>query len=247
MATTTPSIATTTRNRGPRLQAWLVASIALTLAGGVLVLAVPRTLAAVAALDAETALNEANWERTPKPDDLTRGINGLKRAIEWVPSSKRLIDLAFLELVLALSLPEGSPARNASLADAEAHSIAGLALNPTSGMGWLRLALVREQRGAAARAIVDCLIQSVNMAPNRRTTWLSRVRLLLIYWPEMTPEERLLVRRQVLTIWSAEPGSRRYLVQVAVRANWLFQLYEELGGDPTARNELMTIVLALMK
>lgn len=214
---------------------------------GLLALAVPRTLAALGAIEAEVALYEANWERTPTPDDLTSGIAGLKRAVEWAPSAKKLIDLAFLELVLALSLPVDSSQRNEALEDAEAHSIAGLALNPANGMGWLRLALVREQRGSPARAVVDCVVLSLDMAPNRRTTWLARSRLLMVYWPAMTIEERLLASRQFRTIWSVDPVARQALVQIAREVGWLSLLQLTLGTDPETQANFAKILASLPK
>src|SRR5690349_17780865 len=132
MATTTPSTATTTRSRPRRRRIWFSSGVSLVLGLGLLALAVPRTLAAFSALDAAPALYDANREREPKSDELARGIEGLKKSVAWVPSQKRFIDLAFLELVLALDMPAESPERSEALKDAEAHSVAGLSLNPAS-------------------------------------------------------------------------------------------------------------------
>jgi hypothetical protein len=218
--------------------------LSLALALGLFALAVPRMLAAFAALDAETALYEANWERKPAPNDLAAGIAGLKRAVDWVPSAKKFIDLAFLELALAVSLPADSPERTQALRDAEAHSIAGLALNPADGMGWLRLALVREQLGAPARSVVDCIVLSLDVAPNRRPTWLARARLLAVYWAAMTVEERLTARRQFVTIWSAAPALRKPLVQMAGEGNWLYFLRWAIGDDPETEASFAKILQA---
>ena len=222
-----------------------MAGLSLLLGIALLVLAVPRTIAAWAGLDAQPALHEVNRAQTPKPDDVVAGIAGLKRAIEWVPSARRFIDLATLEFELGLSLPADDARRQEAFESAQAHFIEGLSLNPVDGLAWLRLAWVREGLKQPARSVAVCLVQSLDMAPHMRPLWLARARMLLVYWSSMTVEEVLTVRRQLQTIWSAEPGMRRPLVQMAQEVSQLVTLYWALGEDPEVRAEFTRIVAAL--
>lgn len=235
MATTTPSTATTTpsdRQRAGGGARWTVAGLSLLLGAGLLVLAVPRTIAAWAGFDARiTMYDDVNRGRAPKPEDAVAGIAGLERAIEWVPSASRLIDLATLEFEVGKVLLVTEPRREQVLRSAEAHLLQGLARNPVDGLAWLRLAWTRAFLGAPARSVVASLMQSIDMAPNRRELWLTRARMLLTYWPWMNAEEQPIVRRQLRTVWTVDQAMRRPLVQMAHDLKRLPVLRESLADD----------------
>ncbi|UYN97259.1 MAG: hypothetical protein KIT25_10125 [Enhydrobacter sp.] len=224
-----------------------MAGLSFALGASLLALAVPRTMAAWAGLGAQPALHEVKEAREPRPEDIAAGIAALQRAIEWVPSAKRLIDLATLELEEAKRLPIGEPRREEMLRSAEAHFVEGLSLNPVDGTAWLRLAWTRAFLGASARSVVSCLVQSIDMAPNQRNLWLVRARMLLAYWPWMNAEEAPIVRRQFRTIWTIDPAMRRPLVQIAHALKRLSVLEESLKDDPEAQTEFEKLKDALPK
>jgi hypothetical protein len=202
-----------------------------------LILAVPRTIAALVGLGADHALYEISWARTPERNDVVAGIAALSEAVEWVPSSARFVQLASLELELAWSLPADDPRRMTTARDAERHLTEGLVLNPANGIAWLRLASTRELLGAPARAIASCVVQSLDMAPNFRGVWLPRARFVLLFWPAMTVEEKLAARHQLRTIWNAHEVYHKSLVQLARETGALAFLQWSLGDEGSAQAE----------
>lgn len=227
---------------------WFGAVLSFVLGAALLALAVPRTIAAWAGFGARiTMYDGVDWGRTPKPEDVVAGIAGLNRAIEWVPSARRLIDLATLEFEQARALPFEEPRREQVLKSAEAHFIEGLSLNPVDGVAWLRLAWTRASLGAPARSVVVCLIQSIDMAPHRRELWLVRGRMLLTYWPWMNAEETPIVQRQLRTVWTVDSAMRRPLVQMAHDLKRLSVLEQALKDEPGAPPEVEKLKAAVSK
>jgi hypothetical protein len=204
-------------------------------------------VAALESVKADSALYEVNSGRTPKPADVVAGVAGLDAAMVWVPSAKRLTNLATLELELALLPKHEESRRSEVLADAERHFVEGLALNPVDGPAWYRFAVVRSLRQAPPRAIAECLMQSLDMAPNMRGLWLPRARLLMANWEGLEPDEVAAVQRQLRTIWAADPAMRRPLAQTAREIGRLAVLQQTLGNDPGIQAGFIKIVISLLK
>ena len=179
-----------------------------------LVLAVPRTIAAWSALGAEPALDKLLVDKSPYDAELAGGVIALERAILWTPSGRRLTDLALLEAVQAERLSPGSPRREELLAQSERHLMDGLVADPADGFAWLRLAVVRELRGAKSQQIAAALAQSLDVAPNMQRLWIPRAGMMLRYWRSLDVDELLQMRSQLRTIWGV-PRYRRQLIQVA--------------------------------
>lgn len=203
-----------------------------------LYLAVPRTLAAWAGLEAQPALEKLQEGKSPSDVELATGISGLQRALGWGASARRLTDLALLELAQAERLPIADPARLQLLASAERHLLDGLAVNPVNGFAWLRLALIRELRGAPPREIAAALVQSLDMAPNMRKLWLPRMALLFVYWRDLSFDELLAVRTHLRTIWEVDAAMRRPLIQASIQAGQLPILAWALGDNPASMEDI---------
>ena len=217
-----------------------VVSIALVAALGaaLLLLGVPRTIAAWQALAAQPALEKLEVGKvTPSDAELADGVDGLKRALAWVPSARRFTDLAFLEVEQVLRLPPGNPKRAALLASAERHLVDGLIANPADGFAWLRLAIVREQQGAPPRQIAVALAQSLDVAPNVRQLWLPRATMLLTYWRHLKVDELLAMRAQLRTIWTVGRTMRLPLMVAADHLGEVPMISWGIGDDPPAQAE----------
>ena len=179
-----------------------------------LVLAVPRTIAAWSALGAGPALDKLLVDKSPYDAELAAGVVALERSISWTPSGRRLTDLALLEAVQAERLSPGSPRREELLAQSERHLVDGLIADPADGFAWLRLAVVRELRAAQSRQIAAALVQSLDVAPNMRRLWIPRAGMMLRYWQSLEIDELLEMRGQLRTIWTV-PSYRQPLLQAA--------------------------------
>jgi hypothetical protein len=223
-----------------------VVFMAAVLGAGLLVLAIPRTVSAWAALQAEPAIEKLQFGKTPSDDELATGVAALDRALTWTPSARRLTDLALLELVQATRIQANDAMRADLLARSEHHLIDGLTEDPANSFAWLRLATVRELQGAPGRQVAVALLQSLDMGPNIRRLWIQRARGLLIYWPYFTPDEFLSMRSQLGAIWS-DKSMRVPLVQTADQFSQLPILSLALASDPAAFEELERLKASLPK
>ena len=248
-----PSTAATTRT-DPAGSRWYVrigrlgpALVSAALGVALLWLAVPRTVAAWASIDAQPALEKLQSGKLPTDAELSLGTDGLRRAIGWVPSARRLTDLALLELEQALRLPADAPTRAALLAQAERDVVEGLVANPVNGFAWLRLAVLRELRAAPPRLIAAALVQSLDMAPNMRKLWLPRAAMFLSYWAFLNEDERPSMRAQLRTIWVTDKALRIPLLQEADRQGKTLLIAWALGDDPEAFAEFQKLIASLPK
>jgi hypothetical protein len=204
-------------------------------------LAVPRTLAALASLEAAAAF-EALWAGKAASDiDLAKGLGALGSAVSFAPSSERLIRLAELELAQSAQARIAPSARSESLATAERHFIAALSIDPIQSFGWLGLAHVRIARGAEGREIVGPLLQSIYTAPNLRLIWVPRTALLLRYWKFMTSEELPDFSSQIRTIWLASAADRAKLIETAIAADEMEVVAAMAGEPPASMDQLRDI------
>lgn len=211
---------------------WLLgAAVGLGLVG----LGLPRTIAAWAELAAVPAIDALDGGYYPSQAQSAEAIAGLKRAIAWVPSGPRLNLLGRVEFERA-KLAAPGPERTALLAEAERTLTEGLLAEPTDGFSWVRLAMVRELRGASGREIASALAQSLDVAPNARALWLWRAPLLLKYGSSFTAEELPAVLNQLRTLWTTVPRTQFALVLMA-RDNPAI-LAKALEGDAFAMDQL---------
>src|SRR6516162_10291595 len=145
--------------RGLRAPGSLAAILSLLLGAALVALALPRTVSAWASLEAAPAFGTLQEGQFPSASETTAGIAGLKRAVEWTPSGRRLSDLALLELMQALRLPVSDPKREALLSEANQHLVESLSVNPADGYAWFRLASVRRWRNRSGSEVADALMQ----------------------------------------------------------------------------------------
>lgn len=201
-----------------------------------LVLAVPRTIAAWFALGAAPALDKLQMDKSPYDAELVTGISALERSIFWIPSGKRLTDLVLLLAVQAERLPPDDPRREDLLKQSEQHLVNGLLANPADGFAWLRLAVVRELRGEQSQQIAVALAQSIDVAPNMRRLWLFRAALVLRHWRSFSVDDLMAMQSQLRTIWSVQ-SYRLPLLQLADKLGQGPILRWALSGDATAESE----------
>jgi hypothetical protein len=216
------------------------------LGGLLLYLAIPRTLAAWASLEAQPAISTMQNGQRPSDSGQAEGIAGLQRALSWTTSARRLTDLALLELEQAEQLATtDSVGRRRLLVSAQGHLLAGLAEDPANGFAWLRLALVREHLQAPPSAVAEALLQSVDVAPNMRKLWMPRAIMLLAYWRQLTPDEMPVLRNQLRTIWNSHETYRYQLVRAAHQTGQTLLLQWAIGDDSASLEEFQRIYRAM--
>lgn len=199
-----------------------------------LALGVPRTIAAWSSLEAEQASEKLQAGQAPTEFQFVAAKEGLRSAVNWAPSSRRLAALGALELSEARTLPAGDAKRQTLLAEAERNLVGALARNPSDAAAWYNLALVRIMNGASGRQVAEALLQSLHMAPNRRDLWTPRSSLLLRYWRFFDEGELHVVRTQLRTIYALSPPDRVKLLEAAVDLGEMRFAAAALGDDPLA-------------
>jgi hypothetical protein len=230
------------RRKRPKLahsgQGIVVICAALVLGVSLLVLAVPRTVAAWTSLGVRPAMAKLEAGEPPTVEELTECVEAGEEALRWTRSSVRLGNLGSCEFALARAASTDASERAAWLARAEEHTQQSLIENPADGFAWTRLALMRRQRGAGAREICAALIMSLDMTPNARILWPLRSELLLFYAPFMTSDELVTMRHQFRTMWTYSPRHRPGLLEAAHRLNRREILTWALSDDREAMAEI---------
>lgn len=216
----------------------LVAALAVVIAACLLVLAVPRTIAAWWSMDGYDAYLAIAAGKAPSDALLDQAIAGLERAVAWVPSGQRYYMLAGAEAEKFRRAPTGDPNRLKWLERAEENAGLALGATPTDGRAALLLATLRLWRGVTAREIAVPLLQSMDANPNMRELWLWRASLLFVVWPALMPDEAQAVESQMRTIWRFAPAMRRPLVEAARATGRIPALTHALADEPGATAEL---------
>ncbi|MFZ5783660.1 MAG: hypothetical protein ACOY4R_25970 [Pseudomonadota bacterium] len=213
------------------------------------VLAIAAWPVAEAAWQAQRADAVVFEMRTGKTTDLAQvlsGIGALDRAVATDPVAGRR--LARSELLAGAALTPGLPAspeqRQAWLKQALGDLEFGLGNAPARGVGWSRLASVRQALDGPSSAAVAALMMSLDTAPMMSSLWPSRLRLFLDNWQYLAPQERDRVADNVATSWRVS-SDRRWLAE-AIRSpiDELFVRYF-VRDIPGAQEQLTQMLAAL--
>lgn len=225
----------------------LTVAISFSLGAILLCLGIPRTIAAWATIEGDTAFDRI-WAIPPASDlDLKSGVAAFVRAIEWQPSGLRLIRLGVIEITQAQRLAATAPERAPLLEQAERHLLEGLSIDPANGFGWHVVAVVRQLRNAPPRRIAVAAMQSLDMAPSARFLWLPRARVLFAYAADLKEDELLSVHRQLRMIWKADPNLRQPLIVTAFSMGNINLLLTALEKDEEAKSELEKLTTTPLK
>jgi hypothetical protein len=214
-----------------------VAVLFCALGVSLLVLAIPRGIAAITETEQTAAVALLTGEH-PTPKELAESVSTLETALRWAPGSPRLLArLSLVEFEIARGLSIAHPDRARWIDRAEKHATDALLLNPSDGYTWVRLAVIRTARPAPVRDVIEPLITSLDVAPNRRELWTSRMTLLMFYWDQLKPNEQPIMRHQVRSMWS-QPSYRFFLYDTALKYRRMDALKSALGDDPEALEEI---------
>jgi hypothetical protein len=220
---------------------WVRSTTAVLIFGlgvALLALAIPRAIAAVT-FARQSTLNTMIHGGHPSAAELADAVAVTESALRWASPAQYLASLSLFEYELVLVSPSSDPDRATWIGRAEQHAIAAVRANPADGDTWVRLAFIRQARGASQRDILDPLITSLDVAPNRRQLWKPRMAMLMYYWAALKPNELPIVRHQIRTMWNA-PANRFFLYDTALTYYLMPRLKEILGGDPEAMEEIAT-------
>lgn len=173
------------------------------------------------------------------PAELARNIGIVEDALKWASPASYRLTLGLFEYQLAMTFPVYGPDNTLWLKRAEQHVISELKMSPADGYGWVMLALIRQVLVAPSRDVLDPLITSLDVAPNRRDLWRSRMAQLMYYWGGLKPNELPIARHQVQTMWNI-PKFQFFLYDTALKYRRKRELVEALKNEPGALDEIAT-------
>jgi hypothetical protein len=185
----------------------------LLLAMGVLLiwLAVPRTIAAFAALPGNPVAEALQYGQAAPADELDTLRSGRRLARQFARDGRLDTDIALADLALLELDPAGATAAPL-LAESIVLLRRGLSLAPANGYAWARLAYALRLGGRPSPAAAAAWRMSILTVPvdGRLAVW--RVALGLDLLPALTAEDRQLLAQQIGWAWRF---SRSQLVKLA--------------------------------
>lgn len=192
--------------RPPGPGAFAVPGLAALMAAGLLWLALPRTLAALAGLEGDAVISAPQLTGGRADGDaLAAGVASLESSAAWHGAGLTHIDHGLL--LLRQSRQASSPAEQQRLLDAAALRIEqGLAQAPGNPSAWAQLAHIRARRGdrAGAGAALRLSMLTGAVTPSIMP---SRLALGLYLLDGLDTETRTLLAGQVRLTWGIHPDS----------------------------------------
>jgi hypothetical protein len=214
------------------------AGFALALGGAILLLAVPRVVAAFWLWLRAPTMDLVIYQEPVSAADLYGLIASRELALGWVDASASRSEQAAALTVLA-SLEEPESARERELLErALGATEASLARGPADPRGWTRLAYLRTLLAAAPDpAAARALALSLRTGRYDRPDFLARrLHLILLHWPVMPAAAQSRVGDQIRLIWQEEPEE---LVGLALEPGLTDRLLAVLADAPAIRSPLL--------
>lgn len=197
----------------------VIAVLAGVIALALIVLAVPRTFAALLTLPAASVLRSLQQQEPVSLEDLERAAAGQRRGLALVGDGRLATDLGLVELLIAERLPADDPAVPTRFANAIAALKDGLALAPGNPYAWARLAYAEaRQQGWTPLALASLRLALLTSPYDPRLLW-SRLRLGFLAWPYMSADDRDIVLQQIRWAFDENPGELARLAVDADRVN----------------------------
>jgi hypothetical protein len=173
---------------------------------GLLVLAVPRTIATLATIPSSVVLARLQNQQPVGTGDLETVVRAQRRGLAFVDDGRMATDLGLAELLLAERLADDDPAVPGRLASAIATLRQGLAAAPGNPYAWARLAYAEARlHGWTPLALSSLRLALLTASYEPRLLW-SRLRLSFLAWPYMPPSDQDLVGQQIRLAWQEDPA-----------------------------------------
>jgi hypothetical protein len=171
--------------------------------------------------------------------DLAAAFAALNRAVEIDPVAGRYLQRSELVTGAALTADTGVTVdqRIVWLRSAQSDLDIGLGNAPARGVGWARLASVRQGLNGSSRGVVDALLMSIDTAPMLRPIWPARLQLILDNWVSFTPQERQRIGDYVVMTWRRSSERRFFASIIRSPVDELLVRYF-LRDEPKAQDEL---------
>lgn len=189
----------------------LPAIIGLLAGTGLLVLAVPHTMASML-----LALSSQRYGYINNPNTTDATLNELdattRRAIDWVPTSQAWTRLAYIDMARAKRATTDQAKKEHYLAADKAFTNA-LTLSPMDTFTWARLTFTRLMVGGATNGTAaESLRMSLLTGPYERNLAINQISYAIDLWPQLSPSEQHDIEEKIRWIDTLE---HRDLVKLA--------------------------------
>ncbi len=218
-------------------------------AGGacLVVLAMPVVRGAWEAQKADAVVNDLRVGHPLNLEKVRAGIMALDLAVAAEPVAQRYLEraelLAGAGLAHELDVPASQRLKWEHRAISDLQK--GLAGAPARGIGWLRLATMRDTVDGATRDMLAPLFLSIEYAPLVPQTWVSRLQVILDSWPYLDNAEKDKVAAYVRLTWRVAKDRRFFADEIRSPVDELIIRYF-LRGEPGAQDELTRLIIAEM-
>lgn len=197
----------------------VVAALAAMLALLLIVLAVPRTIAALLTMPSSAVLRNLQNQEPVGVEDLETVVRAQRRGLALVGDGRLATDLGLAELLIAERLPAEDPDVAARFGNATTALKDGLALAPGNPYAWARLAYAEaRQQGWTPLALSSLRLALLTSPYDPRLLW-SRLRLGFLAWPYMPADDRDIVFQQIRWAFDENPKELARLAADADRVN----------------------------
>ena len=191
----------------------LPAIIGLLAGTGLLVLALPHTMAAML-----LALSTQRYDYIDNPNTTDATIDDLydttMDAIGWVPTSQAWTRIGYIEMERAKRAATPDGAREDYLKANQAFTNA-LTISPMDTYSWVRLTFTRLKTGGIADgSAVEALRMSLLTGPYERNIAVTQISYAITLWSQLSPSEQKDIREKIRWIDTLE---HRDLVHLAKR------------------------------
>lgn len=225
----------------PSTQRTIAVLIALVAAVALVVLGVPRTLAAFGARPGNAVLWHIQRGSKVNSKAIERLAESRGAALKWSENGRYRAELALAQLLLA-RMDSRDEAETSELMNQAANTLEkGLARMPVDPHAWTRLGYARSLLDASPRDIASPLMMSIMVGPHDPKLVFIRLRLALGVWERLTDPERDVVYRQIRYAWKR---SKRRLLELAEETMNFKEIRVALLRDP---NELLRFERGLRK
>lgn len=227
---------------------WILRGL-LGIGGGVLAfVAWPVANGAWQAQKADALMFELRTGQPVQLDQVQAGVAALDRAVTADPVAGRRLGRSELLTGVALNagLPVSPQQRTLWMKQALGDLDYALANAPARGVGWARLAAVRQALDGTSANVVAPLMMSIDVAPMMETLWPARLQLILDNWQYFTPKERERISAYVVMTWRMSQDKRWVAETIRSPLDELFVRYF-VRDEPNAQEELTKWLTRLRK
>lgn len=189
--------------------------------------------------------------RTGQPiqiGEVQAGIDAMDRAVAADPVAGRRLGRS--ELLAGAAVNSGLPVSPAQRVQWMRQALTdldyALANAPARGVGWARLAAVRQALDGTSANVVAPLMMSIDVSPMMESLWPARLQLILDNWQYFTPKERERISAYVVMNWRMSQDKRWVAETIRSPIDELFVRYF-VRDEPNAQEELTKWLTRLRK